>query len=483
MSRPATTALLVLVGAIFLGLLLVDGGRSVESYADVSAATLSNITLYLNDIQYLKGKSLVAFYVALAIARTRRLRANADTRLQKDINAELVAQVKERSRWADFEGWVKSCSETQGTGLEGNYLERTRSLPEDPLNYIRFANTLDTLMREEVALNGGAAAAPQWTRKEIDDGTARENYTAPPAKPTAIDAAMESYLSAHYKTMLDIWPTIEKKAISMKDKLNKIDELLAIKERAPNGFTIRSYALFEEKNFMRPLAEVLKFIMDALAASLQYDQNGKKVYSIDEANTLAGQRMIKESGINFSSWFAPYVGDMTNAKKLSYTDKFALMTFDPSNYNKLLGWSFLFLKTTLDELKSNITLMSNMTNISEPFFNFDGHVGNSYASYSEADGFLDGAAAAGAQKKIVSADPPGTEAENKPLEGLIKQAVSARFVILNQLEPDFSTGLPKVADIIAEYKKLKKDIENGKYMLKPPAALATGTGTAPKQQA
>ena len=465
MSRPATTALLVLVGAICLGLLIIVG-RKVEQFANVSAASLNNIILYLNDIQYLRGKSLVAFYFTLAIMRTRRLRANADTRLQKDINAELAAQIKERSRWTDFEIWVKSCSETQGTALQGNYLERTRSLPDDPLNYIRFANTLDTLLREEqAALNG--TAQPPWTKKEVDSGTARENYVAPPAKPTAVDSAMESYLSAHYKTMLEIWPTVEKKAVSMQDKLNKIEKLLVIKERAPNGFTIRSYALFEEKNFMKPLAGALKFIMDALAGSLQYDAEGKKVFSIDEANILAGQRMIKESGINFSGWFVPYVGDMTGIKKLSYKEKFALMTFDPTNYNKLLGWSFLFLKTTLDQLKSNITPAINLkANSSEPFFNFNGHVEDEYADYSEADGFAD----VGVGAKAVAANPPGTEEENRQLEGPFKQAVATRFAILNQLEPDFSAGLPKVTDIIVEYKKFKKDIEDGKYMLKAPEA-------------
>jgi hypothetical protein len=465
MSRPATTALLVLVGAICLGLLIIDG-RKVEPFADVSAASLNKIILYLNDIQYVRGNSLVAFYMGLGIARTRRLRANADTRLQKDINAELAAQIKERSRWTDFEVWVKSCFETYGTPLQQNYLERTRSLPDDPLNYIRFANTLDTLYREEQAALKGEAQPP-WTKKEIDDGTARENYVAPPSKPSAVDSAMESYLSAHYKTILEIWPTVEKKGVSMHDKLNKINELLAIKERAPNGFTIRSYALFEEKNFMKPLAGVLKFIMEALAASLQYDDKGKKVYSIDEANFLAGQRMIKESGINFSSWFVPYIGDMTGVKKLSYKEKFALMTFDPNDYNKLLGWSFLFLKTTLDQLKSNITPAKNLEgNSSEPFFNFNGHVEGEYASYSEADGFAD----AGAGSKAVATDPPGTEEENRPLEGPVKNSVAARFVILNQLEPDFSAVLPKINDIIAEYKKFKKDIEDGKYMLKAPDA-------------
>ena len=219
--------------------------------------------------------------------------------------------------------------------------------------------------------------------------------------------------------------------------------------------------------FKESFESALKFIMDALAGSLQYDAEGKKVFSIDEANILAGQRMIRESGINFSGWFVPYVGDMTGIKKLSYKEKFALMTFDPANYNKLLGWSFLFLKTTLDQLKSNITPAVNLkANSSEPFFNFNGHVGDEYADYSEADGFAD----AGVGSKAVATDPPGTEEENRQLEGPFKQAVATRFAILNQLEPDFSAGLPKVTDIIVEYKKFKKDIEDGKYMLKAPAA-------------
>ncbi len=423
-----------------------------EGFANVDAKTLENIKLYLNDIQYLKGKSLVAFYVALAIFRTRRLRANSDTRLQKDINSELIAQIAERCRWSGFEGWVKSCNETQGTGFENNYLERTLALPDDPLTYIRIVNTLTTLYRDELALLKGEKPTA-WTKKEIDDGTARENYEASPAKPTAIDAAMESYLSAHYKTMASLWPDVEKKAVGLKDQGEKINELLTVLERAPNGFTIRSYVLFEEKNFMKPLTDVLKFILDALALSLQYDKEGKQVYSIDQANTLAGKRMIKESGIDFSPWFVPMIG----AKKLSYKDRFALMTFDPANYNKLIVWAHNFLKTTLNQLKDSIQPVAGTA--MDKFMDFDGHVEGNYANYHE--GFADGAG-----------DEKGTAEENKPMDGAIKNTVYKRFALLNEAEPAFSGALKATNVIIAEYKTYKKDIQDGKYTLKAPAAEA-----------
>ena len=485
MSR--STPLLVLIGAICLSLLVVGcsgNGQKLlieEGFQDVPANVLANIKLYLNDIQYLRGKSLVAFYVALALVRTRRLRASADTRLQKDINAELATQVKERSRWDSFEVWVKSCSETQGTGFEFNYLERTTSLPDDPLVYIRFTNTLATLLREELFYlsDDGKGKAPAWTKAEIDDGTARENYEPPPAKPTAVNGEMEKYLAAHYKTMLTIWPDVEKKAIGLKGQLDELEKLLVVKERAPNGFTMRSYVLFEEKNFMRPTAEFLKFILDALALSLQYDDEGKKKFSIDEANILAGQRMIKESGINFSSWFVPYVSHMTGVKKLSYKERFALMTFSPEDYNKLLISSFLFLKNTLDQLKSSIQPV-NKAPASDGFDNFDGHVDKlPFAVAPFNEGFI-GTASIGsfgtpfaggkaAAQKPASQDEPGTAEENKPLEGKAKEVLYIRFAWLNKLEPDFSAGLPKVKNIIAEYKQFKKDIEDGKYTFKAPA--------------
>jgi hypothetical protein len=458
-----------------------------EGYQDVPAAVLANIKLYLNDIQYLKGKSLVAFYVALALIRTRRLRTDADTRLQKDINAELVAQVKERSRWDSFEVWVKSCSETQGTGFEFNYLERTKALPDDPLLYIRFVNTLGTLLREELAYLK-KEQPPAWKREEIDDGTARENYEPLPAKPTAVNAEMEKYLAAHYKTIVSIWPGVEKKAVGLKSQLDQIEPLLAVKERAPNGFTIRSYVLFEEKNFMKPMAEVLKFILDALALSLQYDDKGKKIFSIDEANILAGQRMIKESGVDFSSWFVPYVQHMTGVKKLSYKERFSLMTFNPQDYNKLLGSSYLFLKKTLDQLKNSIQPMNKAgAAASEGFDNFGGHVDDlPFAVAPFDEGFIGmastgtfetasignfGTPFAGIGKgapKPATQDEPGTEEENKPLEGKTKEVLYIRFALLNQLEPDFSAGLPMVNKIIAEYKQFKKDIEDGKYTFKEP---------------
>ncbi len=474
MSRSATTSLLFLVGAVFLGLLLVDGQRQrqYEGFANVDAKTLNNIKLYLNDIQYMRGRSLVAFYVALAVMRTRRLRADADTRLQKDINAELNSQIAERSRWKGFEVWVKSCNETQGTPFENNYLERTLSLPDDPLLYIRFVNSLGTLYREELAALK-KEAAPAWTQKEIDDGTARENYEPPPAKPKAIDGNMESYLSSHYKAMLALWPDVEKKAVALKDQEAKINELLAVRERAPNGFTMRSYVLFEEKNFMKPLVDVLKFIMDALAASLQYDKEGKKIYTIDEANTLARKRMIKESGIDFSSWFVP----MVSGKKLSYKERFALMTFDPAIYNRLLGWSYTFLKTTLNQLKDSVQPVGGGEAV-DKFMNFDGHVEGNYASYVDGFGLMNLAQAnvhsayrEGFADAGVSAEADkGTEEENRPLEGPTKNTLYTRFAALNAAEPDFSGALKATNDIIAEYKRFKKDIEDGKYTLKAPAA-------------
>ena len=408
--------------------------RQVEGFADEKKGQIQSITGILNTLQYDKGRVIIGFYTLLLINRSRRLRAKGDTTLDKDIAAQLAAEMKERSRWTNFETWMKVCTTTQGTPMESNLIARTTSLPVDPMNYLRYMNTLVTLYREEFALlRDEKLKKPTYTRKEIDEGTAQEKYVKPAKVPKVVGDEMENYLIAHTEITDTIWPKIASIGETIGRQAIEMNELLNIKEKMPNGFSMRIYVDFEEKNFQKPLSDVLKYIIDKQAMTAQFDEEGKRIMSLEQAKISTTMEFVRLSRIDFTPWFVP----IYRGKVDSYEDRFKRMIFLPSDYLQLGEICVKGLQEQLRIVRDSLAPVKKNEN-------FVGQV--------EVDDLL---FESFATKNTL---PP----EDQPLIPQLREVINKRFFILGQLDDTFKKQMTICQDAIKQLSKVEKDAAGGK---------------------
>ncbi len=337
--------LLAFVGVIVASLFLVGERQVRESFVDSAAGQAQVIKAYLNHIQYDKGRVMITFYTSLLINRVRRFRTNGDTTLDKDIANELANQMKERSRWDNFQVWMESSNTTAGTPMETNLIARVATLPVDPMNYLRFMNALVTLYRDEFAMIRNTKPIA-WTRREIDEGTAEENYKPATKVPNNIGPDMEKYLVDHMKSIDKIWPTIEKIGSKLAQEITDMNELLNAREKMPNGFTMKIYVDFEEKIFQKPLADVMKYMINNQAEALQFNEEGQQQMTLENAKIATTLNFVKISKIDFTPWFVP----IYKGQKRTYKERFMTMGFDPNDYMKLALYCISGLETQVKML-------------------------------------------------------------------------------------------------------------------------------------
>ncbi len=461
--------LIVFIGVIVASLFLVSDRPSVgafgtEGFAGSRAAGLAQgafgtegftsrpssdeiIKGQLNFLQYQNGKVFIGFYLSLLINRTRRLRTEGDTTLDKDIRDNLLNQIKERSRWNNVDVWIASCTTTQNTVLEGNLVARVDSLPVDPMNYLRFMNSLITLYRDEFAIIKNEKPVA-WTRREIDEGTAQDDYKPPAKVPTAVGAEMEKYLNDHIKVFQKIYPTIQKIAVNLQQQLNDMNQLLISREKMPNGFTMRIYVDFEEKNFQKPLSEILKYVIETDANKYQFASDGKEQMTLQNALILTTADIVKKSGVDFTPWFVP----IYKGQKKTYKERFTNMGFDPNDYLKLNLFCIKAIEVHVKALRENVKPVDKKP---KPIFEgFQIEKDEPLFEYFEA--------------KTQSSELE----EDKPFTGQVKDIVYRRFSFLNQAEPAFKEQINICKKLIAEVKKYKDGISEGKYKLGTDAPAA-----------
>jgi hypothetical protein len=436
--------LLAFVGVIIASLFLVRDRPVKESFAD-AAGQEQVIKAFLNHIQYDKGRIIIGFYTILLVNRIRRFRTNGDTTLDKDIANELANQMKERSRWDNFEAWMKSCSTTAGTPMEGNLITRVRTLPVDSMNYLRFMNALITLYRDEFAMIRNEKVTA-WTRREIDEGTAQDNYTPPTKVPETIGSEMEKYLTEHIRAMNKIWPTIEKISLTIGQESRDMNELLIAREKMPNGFTMKIYVDFEEKVFQKPLAQVMKYMIDNQAQSMMFNEEGQQQMTLENAKISTTLELVKLSKIDFIPWFVP----IYKGQKKTYKERFTTMGFDPNNYMKLGLFCITGLQTQVNALRNNLKPVENTSSESASEEGFQVEHDDFLFEYFES--------------KAIKAQTPQNE-EDQYFTGQVRDIIYRRFTILNQAEPAFKEQIKTCRGIIDEIEKFKKGVSEGKFSL------------------
>ena len=424
--------LLVVIGVVVASFLLAGSPR--ERFTD--GGTQQVIKSFLNELQYNKGRIMIGLYTTLLVNRSRRLRAAGNTTLDKDIARQMASQMAERSRWTDFEKWMKVSTTTQGTPMETNYIARTASLPVDPMNYLRFMNSLNTLYREELALLNDKKA-PIWTRKEIDQGTAQEKYTVPSAVPTVVGANMEKYLVSHTEVMDSIWPKITTIGSELAGRSVEMNELLNIKEKMPNGFTMKIYVDFEESRFQKPLADVLKYMIDKQANLTQYDTEGKRIMSLEQAKIATTMEFVRLSRIDFTPWFVP----IYRGKPGTYEDRFKTMIFDPNDYLRLGEFCKNGLEEQLKIVRDSLKPVAADTK-------------EKYLDYGETDELL--------FETFVS---PKLPPEDQPLIPQLRAVINVRFTLLGQIEDTFKLQIELCKKSMAEFAKIEKGAASGKFGL------------------
>lgn len=427
--------LIIFLGVIIVSLFLVGERPKREAFTDF-AGLVQIIKAFLKDIQYQKGRIIIGFYQILLVNRVRRLRSDGDTTLNKDIYQGVIDEIKKRSRWDNFEPWIISCTTTAGTPMEDNLISRTASLPVDHMNYLRFMNTIVTMYRDEFALLRNKKPVG-WRRREIDEGTAQDDYKPPAKAPTAINEEMQKYLTEHLGQFDKIWPTIEKIAVKLTQQATDMNDLLLAREKMPNGFTMRIYVDFEEKVFQKPLADVLKFMIDTQAEAMMYDKEGKKQMSLEKAKIATTMELVRLAGIDFTPWFVP----IYKGKVGSYEDRFKAMTFDPSDYLRLGEFCVKGLQEQLRIVRDSLATVT--TGKKE---NFVGQV--------EVDDLLfEPFAPAGA----------ALAPEDRPFLPQVRDVINKRFLILGQIEDTFKKQIAICNGVIAEFKKIEDSAAAGKF--------------------
>jgi hypothetical protein len=432
--------LLAFVGVIVASLFLV-GERPVKEYfVDASAGQVQVIKAFLKYIQYDKGRILIGFYNVLLINRTRRLRTNGDTTLDKDIARALADEMKERSRWDTFEQWMASCN-TAGTPMEDNLIARVASLPVDPINYLLFMNALVTLYREEFALIKNEKPV-KWTRREVDEGTAQDNYKAPAKAPTDPGPDMQKYLVDHMKMLDKIWPAIEKISINLTNQITDMNNLLLVREKMPNGFTMRIYVDFEEKVYQKPLADILKFMINNEAQSLQIGPDGTEQMTSENAKIATTLEYIKLSKVDFTPWFVPiYKGQLK-----TYKERFTTMGFDPGDYFKVVLFCLPRMDGQMKALRTNLKAVENK---------------NMNSDSGEEEGFI------GNERtyEYFTSSSHSIKEEDKPFTGPVRDIINRRFAILNVAEPKYKELINACKSLVDEIQKYKDGVSEGKYKL------------------
>ena len=424
--------LIAFIGVIVASLFLVGERPIKETFRD-TAETIQVVKAFLKYIQYDRSKPMIGFYNLLLVNRVRRLRTNGDTTLEKDVAKGLIDQMKERSRWDNFETWLVSSWSTAGTPMEDNLISRVASLPIDPTNYLRFMNALVTLYRDEFSLLRNQKVT-QWTRREIDEGTAQDNYTPPPKVPSVIGPEMEKYLVEHIGVLDKLWPAIEKLIVKLTQESNDMNELLNAREKMPNGFTMRIWVDFEEKIFQKPLAEIMKFMIDNQAESRQVDAQGKKQMTLENAKIATTLDIVKLSGVDFTPWFVP----IYKGQKKTYKERFQAMGFDPGLYLKLGNFCVAGLKAQLKALQDHL-----------------GPVKEKKPTAS-TEGFTD---------ELLFENFKNLAPEDQPFTGQVRDIIYRRFAILNQAEPAFKEQMTACKKMIDEMMKYKEGAAAGKYQL------------------
>lgn len=438
--------LLVFVGVIVASLLLVGERPIREKFVDEAAGRIQVIKAFLKYAQYDKGRVMIGFYNILLINRVRRLRTNGDTTLNKDISIEFANQMKERSRWDNFEVWMKSCMTTAGTPMEDNLISRVASLPIDPMNYLRFMNTLVTMYREEFAMIRNKKPVA-WTRREIDEGTAQDNYTPPAKTPTVIGPEMEKYLVEHIRAMDKLWPAIEKIALQLTQESTDMNEILNAREKMPNGFTMRIYVDFEEKIYQKPLADVMKYMIDNEAEARQFDADGIKQMTLDNAKISVTMDLVKLTRIDFTPWFVP----IYKGQKKTYKERFTTMGFDPGDYLKLGLFCITGLQAQVKKMNDHLKPIEKKPSDSETTES----VVEEFQNELLFEPF----------KSAPVIKPTSLAQEDKPFTGQVKDIVYRRFTILSEAEPAFKEQMTACNKIIDEINKYKEGIKTGKYKL------------------
>ncbi len=443
--------LLAFVGVIVASLFLVGERQVRESFVDSAAGQAQVIKAYLNHIQYDKGRVMITFYTSLLINRVRRFRTNGDTTLDKDIANELANQMKERSRWDNFQVWMESSNTTAGTPMETNLIARVATLPVDPMNYLRFMNALVTLYRDEFAMIRNTKPIA-WTRREIDEGTAEENYKPATKVPNNIGPDMEKYLVDHMKSIDKIWPTIEKIGSKLAQEITDMNELLNAREKMPNGFTMKIYVDFEEKIFQKPLADVMKYMINNQAEALQFNEEGQQQMTLENAKIATTLNFVKISKIDFTPWFVP----IYKGQKRTYKERFMTMGFDPNDYMKLALYCISGLETQVKMLRNHLKPVQNKKSESE----LESEVDLKEEFQVERDDML----FEYFESKIFKTNTKLAE-EDQHFTGQVRDIVLRRFTILSQAEPAFKEQIQKCKTIIDEIEKYKKGISEGKFTL------------------
>ena len=437
--------LLAFVGVIIASLFLVGERPVRENFAGGQAQIIKSFLKYA---QYDKGRIMIGFYNILLLNRIRRLRTDGNTTLDKDISRGLADQMKERSRWDNFEMWMTSCMTTAGTPMEDNLIARVNTLPVDPMNYLRFMNALVTLYRDEFAFIKNQKPVA-WTRREIDEGTAQDNYTPPSTMPSVVGPDMQKALVAHIKVLDNLWPSIEKIAVRLTQEAKDMNELLNAREKMPNGFTMRIYVDFEEKVFQKPLADVMKFMLDNEAERRQFDADGVKQMTLENAKISATMDLVKLTKIDFTPWFVP----IYKGQQKTYKQRFETMGFDPGNYLKLANYCLIGLKTLLAPLRDNLKPVKEKA-----------ATVSAEEEEAEAEAFTDQLLFEHFQSSS-ALKQTSLAAEDQPLTGNVRDIVYRRFAILGQAEPAFKEQISACKAIMDEIQKYKDGVKAGKYTL------------------
>lgn len=434
--------LLAFVGVIIASLFLVGERPIKEPFVNATAQVIKSFLKYA---QYDKGRIMIGFYNILLLNRVRRLRTDGDTTLDKDITRGLIDQIKERSRWDNFEKWMVSCMTTAGTPMEDNLIARVATLPVDPMNYLRFMNALVTLYREEIALIKNQKPVA-WTRREIDEGTAEDNYTPPGTLPNLVGPDMQKFLVEHIKVLDKLWPLIEKLAVRLTQETADMNTLLNAREKMPNGFTMRIYVDFEEKIFQKPLADVMKFMINHEAESRQFDADGVRQMTLENAKIAVTMDFVKLSNTDFTPWFVP----IYKGQKKTYKERFETMGFNPGNYLKLANYCLLGLQTQVTPLRSNLKPVVEKKALAEA---------------EEAEAFTDQLLYEHFQTSSVLKQKGSLAPEDQPLTGQVRDIVYRRFAILGQAEPAFKEQISACNKLMNEIQNYKDGIKTGKYTL------------------